>query len=94
MARQGLLKDGDADTVVNFPIKNTIILDVVENNKASLQSFFSKQDLKLYGSALFLAKGEILNMKEGKEELMQSEIVAFDDNNAESELVYGISKCE
>ena len=66
MARQGLLKEADVDAVVNFPVKNEIILDIVMNNQAALQSFFRKNNLKRDITALLYRQGGSPQSEGGK----------------------------
>lgn len=94
LARKKLLKEGDADRVVNFPIKSEELLDVIMNNREELKAHFDAKDAKLYGSALFVLKEEMEKLPDGKEALMASEIVSFDDKHSDNELVYGITKSE
>jgi len=80
--------------VVNFPIKIVDLLDVIMKNQEALKAQFGSGDAQLYGTALFLAKEEIEKLLYGKEAIMETELMAFDDKRSKSELVYGISKCE
>lgn len=94
LAKKKLLAEGDAAKVVNFPIKTKDFLDVVMRNRAALEKHFGPGDSKLYGTALFLAREEINKLDNGKEVILESELVAYDDKHSKSELVYGISKSE
>lgn len=93
LGRQLLLKEGDADRVLTYPIKTMDLLDVVMKNQAALKAHFKQSDATLYGGALFLAKEEIEKLgPEGQAAITNSEIMAFDAKHANSELVYGITK--
>ena len=94
LGRKELLKEGDADRVLKFPIKVKTFLDVIMKNRKALEAGFKKSDLKLYGTALFLVKETNENIEDEKEALLSKQFVAFDDKKSESELVYGIVKCE
>ena len=94
LARKELLKEGDADRIVDFPIKIVDLLDVIMENKEALKEHFKPGDLELYGTALFLVKEEIESLPHGKDVIMKRELVAYDDKSSQSELVYGIGKCE
>lgn len=94
LMKKGLLEEGDKNVVITYPIKTMDLLDVIMKNQEAIRQHFALGDTKLYGTALFLAKEEIENMPEGKEAVIESEIVFFDDSKSNSELVYSIAKCE
>lgn len=80
--------------MTKYPIKVVDLIDVVMKNRKALEAHMDAADAKLYGGALFVLKEEIDKMPEGKEALMETEIVFFDDKNKNSELVFSISKSE
>jgi hypothetical protein len=93
LASKELLRDGDADCLT-LPIKTSDLLNFCMKYKSELKAHFKPEELELYGTALFLAKEHMENMANGEQEIMDSEIVAFDAMHSERELVYGIAKSE
>ena len=93
LARKELLKDGDSDALA-LPIKAADLLNFCKKYESELKAHFKPGDLKLYGTALFLVKEYVEKMAIGTQAILESEIVAFDARDSESELVYGIAKSE
>ena len=90
LARQGKLKGENVDRVLKFPFTIQDILDVVWDNKQELQAHFGEEGYKMYGSSLLPVRTELMQEDvEGKGSL--TEVVAFDDENSETELVYAIT---
>ncbi len=92
LVNQNVLDEVDASSVMNFPIKVADLVEVIMKYEDELKKNFCPRDHKLYGKALFLVKEYIENMPH--EAVKETEIVAYDGQHSNSELVYGIFKCE
>lgn len=94
LAHNKSLAEGDADRILSYPLGAQAFLEIVEKNKDVIEKNFKPGDSELYGTALFLVKEEIENWPDGKEAVMTSQLMAFNDKNCDKELVYGILKCD
>lgn len=93
LARQGKLAgDSIEDRILTLPITVQDVLDVAADNRQVLQDDCGAESYKMYGSAL-----HAIEQKAHKEEADDGrgnadvEVVAFDDEHSEEELVYAIS---
>lgn len=88
LAREGLLTKGDDAQnarVLNLPISAEDVMEVAEANKEALSSHFSQEAQEIQLSALWALKESTAN-----ESTKTQELLVFDDEYSESELVYGI----
>jgi len=95
LARQGKLAGGDEvkKRVLELPITLQDILDVAADNKEALEGNFGQQGYKMYGSAIQSAGVELEKDALGMGNT-SAQVVAFDDEHSENELVYAITVSE
>jgi len=96
LARQGKLAGGDEvkKRVLELPITLQDILDVAADNKEALEGNFGQQGYKMYGSAIQSAGVELEKDDADGMGNTSAQVVAFDDEHSENELVYAISVSE
>lgn len=96
LARKDKLNGGDEvkKRILELPFTMQDVLDVAAENKQVLQESFGEQEYKMYGSSLEPIRKEIEKEKASGTGISSAQIVAFNDEHGESELVYGIAVSE
>lgn len=87
LARTGLLSKGNAevnDRIVTLPVSADDILEATAANQDELKANYNEGQLQMQGNALKRAT-ELSSTTS-----LSQELLVFDDENSESELVYGI----
>lgn len=95
LGRKGLLTKGDDESVerlMTLPATVEDILNLAEANRETLLASFCEDERKLYSTALL---DELyLSLNKGSDGsgagMLQIQLVAFDDEHSNNELVHGI----
>lgn len=97
LARRGLLTEGDSARVLSLPITFEDFLSVADSNKDTILANTGEGDEDMYRSAFLSLQASIYQAGDDggdgentRDMASQVQVVAFDDENSKSELVYGI----
>ncbi|KAG7373501.1 lipase class 3 [Nitzschia inconspicua] len=84
MARKGLLSDEDASLVLTLPVSFKTLMDVFQRNqRAMLKEFATDKGIPFHIEAIQLYQEQFPNPD-------QFQLVVFDDEKSQEEIVYGI----
>lgn len=92
LARKGLLTKGDPavnERILTLPVTVDDVLNATEANEDALKAHISEEDSKVYGTALLSLKSS-LDGPDSSGSTLQIQLLAFDDEHSQNELVYGI----